>query len=130
MPASGTSPYESRVDDRRLLDGTDRVPLLSLAQAVAIAPGESAAPGPSGGDPTFVFIVWCPGVIERPHPGSAIWRAALERFLASHGTSPACDDGGVAESDPVRHAVAADLERFPSLEAWLDWRDHDRMVPG
>jgi hypothetical protein len=100
----------------RRLDGVERVALLPYARLVAIAPGRDVQ------QPVYVFIEWVPGLIERPYPGSAIWRAALEHYLAQ----PRDGDPTFAALAPI---VRACLERFPSLEAWIRWSDYERILP-
>jgi hypothetical protein len=100
----------------RQYDGVERVALLPYASFIAVVPGTDAE------EPAYVFIEWAPDVIERPYPGSAIWRAALERYLAH----PRDDDPTYRALRPV---VMEGLDRFPSLEAWLRWADRERVVP-
>jgi len=117
------SQYAPEREELRQLDAAERVGWLPYARAVALAPGP-----PGDEEPTYVFIVWALGVVERPCPGSALWRAVLERFLRkehSRARSELPDEA----ADPVGLAVAADLRRFPSLDAWFAWRDRDRTVP-
>jgi hypothetical protein len=112
----------------RELDGAERISDLPLARTIALAPG--LPPGLRDGDegPTYAVIVWWPGAVECPCPGSALWRAVLEQFLENEALYPTTDASSLHDN-PVRAAVIADLQRFPSLEAWLRWRDHDRTVP-
>jgi|GEM_PF-3060821 len=100
----------------RQLEGVERVALLPYASHVAIAPGTSAE------EPPYVFIEWAPGGVERPYPGTTIWRAVLERYLTEpHDQDPA--------SAALRQIVAESLRRFSSLDAWLRWVDHERLAP-
>lgn len=97
---------------RRAIEGEERVALLPEAELVGVAPGEDDGP-------PFVVIRWTLDSTERPYPGTAIWRAALERYL----------EGPVQDASAewvVRPLIATGLERFPSLEAWLRWQDHER----
>jgi hypothetical protein len=107
---------ESEQEILRRLDGVERAALLPYANLVAIAPG------PDAEEPVYVFIEWSPDAIERPYPGSAVWRAALERYLAH----PRDDDPTFRALAPI---VQACLQRFPSLDAWIRWSDHERLRP-
>jgi hypothetical protein len=107
--------YEQRQEEREAIEGTERIALLPVAQFIAVAPGLDE-------DPPYVWIQWVPGVVERPYPGTAIWRAALERYLASPMV-----EGGTTRV--IRPLVAAALARFRSLEAWLRWMDFERPLP-
>lgn len=117
---SSITPQDARIESEqetlRRLDGVERAPLLPYAVLVAIAPGTSVE------EPPYVFIEWTPDVIERPYPGSAVWRAALEQYLAH----PRDEDPTYRALAPI---VAVCLERFPSLDAWLRWADRERTVP-
>lgn len=108
--------YESIQDVLRRLDGVERVELLPRASLVAIAPGASVE------EPVYVFVEWAPSVIERPYPGSAIWRAALQHYL----DRPRPDDPAYHALRPI---VEGCLARFPDLAAWLRWLDRERTVP-
>jgi hypothetical protein len=77
----------------------------------------TVAGSPDG--PSVVFIGWSETLVEQAYPGTAIWRAALERFLR---TPPRQDPG----DDLVRQSAARSLARFQSLEDWLSWSDHKR----
>jgi hypothetical protein len=110
-------------DTLRDLDGAERVAALPLARMVALAPGAQGEE-----EPSYVFIAWSPDAIECACPGSALWRAVLAQYLAKgaqRGLPRSTDDGDA----PIREAVMRDLRRFPSLDVWLRWRDHDRSVP-
>ena len=151
-PASYGQHTEQR-EDLRNIDGEERVPFLSQAHMIAIAPGTPQEDHLEG--PTYVFIEWAPGIVERPYPGSAIWRAVLERSLdhldeqsRNQSDRQAREDSechlrGVVDTDIsdsadvklrphnyFRSDIEADLARFQSLEMWFRWRDHDRVVPG
>lgn len=105
------TPIVSATEARREVEGETRVPLLPLAYALAWAP---PAPSTDEADeePLYVWIEWAPDLMERPYPGSALWRAALERIAARvPAASPLVEDA---------------LRRFPTLESWLRWQDHDR----
>lgn len=115
---SGIEPlglYETERTRREELEGTTRVALLRHALHVALVPGVTACEAP------YVFIEWAPGVVERPYPGTAIWRAVLNWYL----TAP---DNGDPAAPVIGPVVAAALERFSSLEAWLRWTDHERLL--
>lgn len=101
------------------LEGVERIALLPLALHVALAPGATAD------EPPYVFVEWAPGAIERPYPGTAIWRAVLSQYLIGQsGNSPVNNDPA---RDSIRHVVAESLERFSSLDAWIRWADHERV---
>ena len=110
MSSSGVR-QESELAVRRAYEGEERVPLLGLAEFLAVVPGFDPE------EPVYVFIQWAPGIVERPYPGTAIWRASLDRYLASDSTKPA-----------LRPLVAKSLEHFQTLEAWLRWADFERRA--
>lgn len=89
-------------------DGRQRVAALESAAWITLAPSQAAD------DPVAVTIQWSPGVVERPLPGSALWRAVLRRRLE------VAAEGGV-ESAVVRSQIRRSLERFPDLESWWHW---------
>jgi hypothetical protein len=89
-------------------DGAERIPDLGSSRLVMIAPSASAD------DPVAVTIEWAQGTIERPLPGSALWRAVLERRLEAQRDG---DPGAAA----VQHQIRRSLERFPDLETWWHW---------
>ncbi|MGH7669053.1 MAG: hypothetical protein ACRENQ_06125 [Gemmatimonadaceae bacterium] len=101
---------------RREMDGVERVALLPTAHMVAVAPSVDAD------DPAYVFIEWTPDLVERATPGSAVWRAALDAYLASDGLH---DD---PHRDQLRMEITRSLVRFPSLDAWFRWRDFERRL--
>lgn len=97
--------------DRELLrryDGAERIERLPLAQFVTLAP--STDPD----EPVDVTIEWGPSVIEKPLPGSSLWRAVLTERLRYPPT------GDRAESI-VWAQITRSLERFPDLETWGAW---------
>jgi hypothetical protein len=100
---------------RHEIEGEERVGQLPSAEFLALSVGSEP------GDPVVVFIGWTMDVVENAYPGTAIWRAAVSRFLASPAT------GDPAEA-VVRAAAADSLEHFPNLERWLAWHDHERAV--
>jgi hypothetical protein len=108
-------PILSPAEAYRQYDGEERVPLLPFAHSISWAP-----PVPMDDDaeqePVYVWIEWAPDVMERPLPGSALWRAALTRVA-----------GRMPEASPV---IEDDLRRFPDFASWLRWRDHDRRPSG
>lgn len=112
----GPSQYEREQDVLRQYDGAERVSLLSSAEFVAVAPGAT------GEEPVYVFVEWAPQIVERPYPGSAIWRAVIERYLAQ----PRCGDPAFRVLRPI---VEDCLRRFPSLDTWLRWANHERVIP-
>jgi len=105
---------EGERETRRQVEGVDRVPYLPSAGFLAVTVGSET------GDPVVVFIGWHDDVVETPFPGTALWRAAVEGFLrAPLGVDPA---------EPlVRAAAIESLDRFPSLDRWLSWYDHERQ---
>lgn len=98
---------------RRQLDGVERAPLVPFAHMLAVAPAVELD------EPAYVFIEWTPGQVERPTPGSAVWRAAIYQFL--NATDP-----HEPQELAVRAAIANNLVQFPSLDAWFRWRDSER----
>jgi len=110
--AGAASQHEQAVATRRAIEGEDRIPLLSAAEVIAVSAG-------AGDEPPYVFICWSAEIAERPYPGTAIWRAAIERYLASPVRNAAAEE-------IIRPLVASSLARFDSLEAWLHWMDHER----
>lgn len=114
-PMEQQGQYGTERDRLRQLEGVERIDLLPLAEHVALTPGTLAD------EPAAVFIEWAPGAVERPFPGTAIWRAVLERFLRT--ARPDDRQWGI-----LRPIIAGNLDRFPSLDAWLRWADHERMV--
>jgi hypothetical protein len=116
IEAAERSRIEHEHDVLQRYDGVERVALLSLAEFVAIAPGTT------GDEPVYVFIEWAPQMVERPYPGSAIWRAAIERYLAQ-------PRDGDPTYQALRPVVEDCLRRFPSLDAWLRWANRERVVP-
>lgn len=107
-PGDARGGLHARQETLAWFDGSDRIPFLPLASYVAFAPG--SAPD----EPPFAWIIWRPGVIERPLPGSALWRRILQQFLERP------DPLGAAEQS-LRAVVAESLERFPTLESWIRW---------
>lgn len=120
MSASEESHPPASVDallvQRKQFDGIHRIALLPQAGAISVAPGCTV------GDTVHVMIAWSAVDIEEPYPGTTIWRAVLERFLAN-----APDDDPVWQT--LKPILIADLERFPSLSAYLQWADHERVIP-
>jgi hypothetical protein len=107
--------YAAELESRQRLEGEERAALLPHAEYVAVAPA-------SDDEPPDVFIRWSGDAIEHPYPGTAIWRGALEWYLQH---PPA---NSVVER--IAHPQISDaLVRFPSLEAWLWWMDHERRPP-
>ncbi len=98
---------------RHELDGEERVPLLPQAHMVALAPPMD------GRDPVYVDVEWAPGHIELPTPGSAVWRAVLDAYLAT-------DHPDQVQEAVVRIVVRESRDRFPSLDSWFRWRDEER----
>jgi hypothetical protein len=89
-------------------DGAERVQDLASARLVMVAPSRSAD------DPVAVMIEWASGGMERPLPGSALWRAVLARRLEA-------DAAGDPGAEVVRVQIRRSLERFPDLEGWWHW---------
>jgi hypothetical protein len=101
----------SPADARREYDGEGRVPWLPCARSLSWAPPAPAADAAEQ-EPIYVWIEWTPGTVERPLPGSCLWRAALAR---------------IADRVPAAAPVIEDeLRRFPDFESWLYWRDRER----
>jgi hypothetical protein len=92
----------------RRYDGGERISQLPFAQLVSIAPAADED------DPVAVQIVWSPGAIEHPFPGSSLWRAVLERHLDRP------PDDGPADR-VLRAQIERSLERYPDLESWWHW---------
>ncbi len=90
-------------------DGAERVPLLPMAELIIVSP--SSDPD----QPPDVAIQWNPERLEQPIPGSALWRAVLERRL---GAPPNPQDPA---DRVVRLQIERSLLRFPSLESWWSW---------
>lgn len=101
---------------RQELEGVDRVNMLSEAEFVCVM----SASGPE--EPVVVIIGWRRDVVERPYAGTAIWRAALQRF------AHAARDGTPTDG-PLIDAAMRSLDRFPTLDRWLAWHDHERRPP-
>ena len=91
------------------LDGVERAPFVPLAWLVAVSPGTSVE------EPPYVWVEWSPGLVERPYPGSAVWRVALQHYLLR----PTIGDPAAHLLRPI---IAACLERFPTLESWMRLR--------
>ena len=89
-------------------DGAERIQDLASAKLVLVAPSRSAD------DPVAVMIEWATGTLERPLPGSALWRAVLAGRLQAK----AYGDPG---AEVVRLQIRRSLERFPDLESWWHW---------
>jgi hypothetical protein len=109
MDRPDSSSDTSETELVRRYDGTERIPLLPLAELIIVSP--SADPQL----PPDVAIRWNAERLEQPIPGSALWRAVLERRLA------AAPDPGDPADRIVRDQVVRCLERFPSLESWWSW---------
>ncbi|HTS87880.1 MAG TPA: hypothetical protein VMG41_05265 [Gemmatimonadales bacterium] len=97
-------------------DGTERIPFLPNALYITTAPHADPA------HPVYVEIAWGPGAPEKPIPGSALWRAALERRLEELQDE---DPGDVL----LRRQIEQSLERYPSLEAWWKWLRTGWLAP-
>lgn len=107
--------HQKEREQRDELEGVERITLLPLARHVAFVPGATAH------KPPYVFIDWAPGAIERPYPGTAIWRAVLSQYLTEQS-------GSDPFSNVIRSIVAESLDRFSSLDAWIYWADHERSL--
>jgi hypothetical protein len=104
---------EAAIAARLQLEGIERIALLPRAEFLAVTVGGEIDA------PVVVFIGWGGEVVERAYPGTAIWRAAIERYLAG----PISTDPG----DPIVRAAAEEsLIRFPTLDRWLAWEEHER----
>lgn len=109
---SSAAPYrqqqQSEAEILRRLDGAERVILLPFARVVAFAPGDTPE------DPAFVWIEWAPGQLERPLPGSALWRAVLVDFLRG-------EPSGDPAEPLLERMILESLRRFPDLDTWRRW---------
>ncbi len=92
----------------RRYDGADRIPQLSGARLVVVSAASSAD------DPVAALIQWTADAFERPAPGSALWRAILERRLAEPPVADPADQ-------VLRDQILRSLERWPNLETWWHW---------
>ena len=100
-----------RVDER---DAAERAAFLPAARCIALAPGTH------GGEPVYVWIEWPAGLIEQPMPGSALWHAAIVRYLDA---PPSAD-----RTDPtLRRVAAASLVRFPTVDSYARWTSGERQ---
>lgn len=109
-----TDPREAHrtlaLDLLRRHDGAERIPRLPFAQLITIAPAAAAD------DPVHVTIIWGPGNVEQPFPGSSLWRAVLDRHLREPRPGPP------TPAEPVLRAqIERSLERFPDLDTWWQW---------
>jgi hypothetical protein len=93
---------------RQEQEGVERVAFLAAARCIALAPGTH------GGEPVYVWIHWTEGWIEQPLPGSALWHAAIVRYLDAPPTADRTDP-------PLRRIAAESLVRFPTLESHAHW---------
>ena len=89
-------------------DGAERIADLASARLVMVAPSAAVD------EPVAVTIQWAYGAMERPLPGSALWRAVLEHRLEAEADG----DPGAAV---VRWQIRRSLDRFPDLETWWHW---------
>jgi hypothetical protein len=122
--ADGVSRASASEEQRQHGAAAERVPLLPFARMVAFTTGLPNE------EPAYVVIEWAPGIVERPYPGTPLWRAVLEQWLAHISAPTSAERPSTTPDDTlVRQAVCVDLERFPSFEAWLHWRDVTRVVP-
>jgi hypothetical protein len=104
----------SSADALREYDGGARVSQLAVAELLLWAPPAPATDFAER-EPIYVWIEWVPGAVERPLPGTSLWRAALARIADRVPTAaPMIED---------------DIRRFPDFESWLRWRDQDRRPP-
>jgi len=114
-------PRGGRVDltpeEMRALDGAHRVPFLSLAATLIVAPPREPD------DPASVIIEWGPGRVERPVPGSTLWHASIEREI----------ERLVADGESMSLRLAAQLsragKRWPDIEAWWSWLRTGWLAP-
>ena len=104
----GPGPTQTDLDLARRYDGIERIALLPYAEFITLAPSTRLD------DPVDVTIEWGPDRVEKPLPGSALWRAVLESRVARPATP-----------DPaerlIRHQILGSLARFPDLESWWAW---------
>lgn len=106
----------SEREARHQLEGVERIPFLASAEFLGLTVGADPE------EPVTVFIGWTADLVERPFPGTAIWRAALKSFLRAAPT-------GDPTQPLMRDSAQISLDRFPSLERWLRWSDHERQKP-
>ena len=111
---------ERELRRRQEQDGVDRVAFLPAARCIALAPGKH------GGEPVYVWIEWTPGYVEQPLPGSALWHAAIVRYLDAPPTGDRTDP-------PLRRIAAESLVRFPTMDSYSRWTTDrgrpDRSAP-
>jgi len=120
MAASASPPGASgdlSPEQRRFIDGIDRIPLLDFAESVIVGP-------PTRPDePALVVIEWTGGRVERPPPGSTLWRAVIARELAPLES---------ADDPPSRERaeqLGASLRRWPDLDTWWTWLRTGWLAP-
>jgi hypothetical protein len=107
-------PIVSPADARREYDGEARVVWLPCARSLSWAPPAPTADATEQ-EPIYVWIEWMSGTVERPFPGSSLWRATLARIADR-----------VPSAAPM---IEDELRRFPDFESWLHWRDRERRPP-
>jgi hypothetical protein len=110
VTASGPqqSPSDLSAEQFRQIDGADRVPFLPFAMVVTVGPGQFPE------EPAHVLIEWTPNAVQQPTPGSALWRAAIERELSREKR----DEFG---EDLLAEQLRASLDRYPMMETWWAW---------
>jgi len=109
--------FDGEREQRRRLEqeGVERVPFLAAARCIALAPGTR------GDEPVYVWIHWAPGWVEQPLPGSALWHAAIVRYLDAPPTRDPTDP-------PLRRIAGESLVRFPTLDSFARWTVEDRHL--
>lgn len=120
MPASASPPGASgdlSPEQRRFIEGVDRVPLLDLAEGVIVGPPRSPD------EPPLVLIEWTPAHVERPQPGSVLWRAVIEREIAAPVDNP--DPIAFERVEQLRRS----LRRWPDLDTWWAWLRTGWLAP-
>ena len=112
----GPSQTDPNADLARQYDGIERMPLLAHAEFITLAP--STDPN----QPVDVTIAWGLDRVEKPLPGSALWRTVLENRLARQITP-----------DPaerlIRHQILRSLDRYPDLVSWWAWVQNGWTAP-
>lgn len=111
----------SRVDltpeQKRALDGAGRVAWLPLAATVIVGPPREPDQAAS------VIIEWGPGRVERPVPGSTLWRAVIEREVRRLE-----EEAGVA-AQLLADRLSRAAERWPDIDAWWAWLRTGWLAP-
>jgi len=112
----------SRVDltpeEKRALDGADRVAWLPLAATVIVGPPREPD------EPASVIIEWEPGRVERPVPGSTLWRAAVGREVRRLE-----EEAAGAPEELLADRLSRAAERWPDIDTWWAWLRTGWLAP-